>query len=202
MKVLGTLVLVAGLVLAASAASGTEDTISACVNAESGNVRILEEVLPDVIGRLLNTPAELGGDCTQDETLVAWSVQGPIGLTGPAGPEGPEGPAGSGGGIAEVRQTFAPTIVDRAGGAALFETDDHVLSCPAGTQIVNWVSVLTGGDNFAVFADASGFGFPEENATSLVFSLSQTELNAVWLPAGPDPIDLSAPDGTAIIYCG
>jgi hypothetical protein len=55
--------------------------IYACVNNSSGEAKFVGQ----------------GAACKNNETLVTWSVAGPIGPQGPAGPQGPIGPIGSAG---------------------------------------------------------------------------------------------------------
>jgi hypothetical protein len=67
--------------------AGAQQQIFACVNANSGGVRIVAQ----------------GAACRTPEKLVTWNVVGPQGPPGPAGPAGalgppgPQGPAGSAG---------------------------------------------------------------------------------------------------------
>src|SRR5215813_14933674 len=66
--------------------AGGQEQIFACVNANSGAVRIVAQ----------------GAACRTPERLVTWNVVGPQGPPGPAGPAGalgppgPQGPAGAG----------------------------------------------------------------------------------------------------------
>jgi hypothetical protein len=67
--------------------AGAQQQIFACVNANSGGVRIVAQ----------------GAACRTPEKLVTWNVVGPQGPPGPAGPAGalgppgPQGPAGPAG---------------------------------------------------------------------------------------------------------
>ena len=67
--------------------AGAQQQIFACVNANSGAIRIVAQ----------------GAACRTPESLVAWNVVGPQGPPGPAGPAGalgppgPQGPAGPAG---------------------------------------------------------------------------------------------------------
>lgn len=73
--------LVIGMVMGAGvvlAADGDENTLSACVNNESGRPRFVPN----------------GTECYQGEHLVTWSKRGPEGPQGPVGPQGPAGPEG------------------------------------------------------------------------------------------------------------
>ena len=68
----------------APTSAGAQEQIFACVNANSGAVRIVAQ----------------GAACRTPERLVTWNVVGPQGPPGPAGPAGalgppgPQGPAG------------------------------------------------------------------------------------------------------------
>ncbi len=75
--------IVVGLVVTVVYAQG--GTITACVNNENGNARIVAS----------------SGDCRNPEHVVQWSVMGPAGPRGPAGPMGPMGPAGPTGPIGQ-----------------------------------------------------------------------------------------------------
>lgn len=56
----------------------SSDTIRACVDRKTGDVRIFRD-----------------GTCKESEKLVVWSVQGPAGATGPSGPSGAPGDPGA-----------------------------------------------------------------------------------------------------------
>jgi Collagen triple helix repeat (20 copies) len=58
--------------------AGAQQQIFACVNANSGAVKIVAQ----------------GTACRTPERLVTWNVVGPQGPAGPAGPAGPQGSAG------------------------------------------------------------------------------------------------------------
>lgn len=62
-------------------AQGGDDTIHACVNNSSGEIKIV------------------GSDdtCKQNETLLTWSIAGPTGAQGDTGDPGPQGPMGDSG---------------------------------------------------------------------------------------------------------
>jgi hypothetical protein len=78
---------VLGVALLASSAVGPNgaaraaDQFYACVNASSGEIKLVAQ----------NTT------CKNNETLVVWNVVGPQGLIGPAGPPGLTGPIGRAG---------------------------------------------------------------------------------------------------------
>src|SRR5262249_61337650 len=69
--------------------AGAQEQIFACVNANSGAIRIVAQ----------------GAACRTPERLVTWNVVGPQGPPGPAGPAGalgppgPQGPAGPAGAL-------------------------------------------------------------------------------------------------------
>jgi len=73
----------------APTSAGAQEQIFACVNANSGAVRIVAQ----------------GAACRTPERLVTWNVVGPQGPPGPAGPAGalgplgPQGPAGPAGAL-------------------------------------------------------------------------------------------------------
>src|SRR6516164_6648069 len=62
----------------APTSAGAQEQIFACVNANSGAVRIVAQ----------------GAACRSPESLVTWNVVGPQGPPGPAGPAGALGPPG------------------------------------------------------------------------------------------------------------
>jgi Collagen triple helix repeat (20 copies) len=64
--------------LGPNGAARAADQIFACVNASSGEIKL---VAPNAT-------------CKNNETSVVWNVVGPQGLIGPAGPPGPTGPIG------------------------------------------------------------------------------------------------------------
>lgn len=72
--------LAGGLVLGAAAVdAATEDEpIQACVNTESGLLRIVNDA----------------SQCRSNEQPLDWDRQGPLGPQGPEGPRGPQGPEG------------------------------------------------------------------------------------------------------------
>ena len=59
-------------------AARAADQIYACVNASSGEIKLVAQ----------------NAACKNNETLVVWNVVGPQGMIGPAGPVGPQGPIG------------------------------------------------------------------------------------------------------------
>ncbi len=61
-----------------SAHGGDTTRIHACVNPNSGNIKII-------------SPTET---CRDNETTLDWNIQGLVGPIGPAGAQGPAGPAG------------------------------------------------------------------------------------------------------------
>jgi len=75
-----------GVAMATTALEGTATTvIQACQKNSTGELRVVNAA----------------GDCKQNESAIAWNVQGaagppgPAGATGPAGPAGPPGPTGA-----------------------------------------------------------------------------------------------------------
>ena len=83
----------AGLATANRLQQANDDIIRACVNNNSGELKIIG----------------LGEECQKNSTLLEWNeegplgpegLQGPEGAEGPTGPEGPEGPAGAGSSVA------------------------------------------------------------------------------------------------------
>ncbi|HEX6595724.1 MAG TPA: hypothetical protein VF045_02235 [Acidimicrobiales bacterium] len=134
-------------VLGSSAAMAGHDgnTIHACSNSASGNVRIVGAA----------------SDCTKNETALEWNEQGPTGPMGPAGPTGPQGitgpqgPAGPAGPTGPAGQDGArgpqgPAGPEGATGPAgpagvsglqviniwTFEKDNMTVYCPAGKQAI------------------------------------------------------------------
>jgi hypothetical protein len=77
MAVFGTVV-VGALTVANLGAADAPTQMSACVNRDTGAIRIVSP----------------GQQCKKTESLVVWNVQGPVGPQGPAGLPGPQGPQG------------------------------------------------------------------------------------------------------------
>lgn len=75
--------LASGAALLSAALGGPDQVLRACVD-QQGNIRMLS---PEVRG-------PYSTECKQNETLVQWNVQGPVGPQGPMGDPGPQGPEG------------------------------------------------------------------------------------------------------------
>src|SRR4051794_7411291 len=73
-------------------AASTPSTISACVQNNSGTVKIVDA----------------GDTCHGNESLLTWNQQGPTGATGPAGPKGDTGAAGPAGATGPAGPAGAP----------------------------------------------------------------------------------------------
>jgi Collagen triple helix repeat (20 copies) len=129
-------------VIGATGSSLYADTISACVNPASGEVKIV--------------PA--GTKCGHNLKLIQWNKVGPAGPMGPAGPagprgpagpsgpEGPEGPAGPSGptGPAGPRGASGVANVQYIAGGIVEGTSVARAFCPAGTKVTGGGGITSG----------------------------------------------------------
>jgi hypothetical protein len=106
-----TVVLAATIAIIAAGAAFTMvtaqgDTISACVNRNSGEIKISS-----------------GGLCTSGDYLLTWGQTGTAGPAGPEGPAGPQGPSGIANVLYFSGGMYPGTSVARA-------------FCPEGTKVM------------------------------------------------------------------
>ena len=106
----GTIVIAAVTVLVAATAgiaiASASGTISACVNNNSGEIKI----------------APANGTCAANETLLTWNQQGPQGMTGATGAQGPQGDTGATGatganGVSGYVRVALQNVTVQTGGA-------------------------------------------------------------------------------------
>lgn len=142
---------------------GADGIIHACYQGDDGRLRVIDPLL--------------GHECKRDETMLQWNqagpqgakgdtgaqglkgdtgsagAQGPAGPTGATGPQGPTGPAGAQGpqgptgtnGISGYQQmTESITSFSLAPGTESV----HVVSCPAGKQVLGGGFLSFGADGF------------------------------------------------------
>ena len=121
-----------------------DGTIRACVNARTGEVRIVAA----------------GARCARGSVPLRWNQQGPVGARGPAGPAGPAGAAGPPGpvgpagpsGIANVQYIFGDMVPNTSVARAM---------CPTGT-------IVTGGGGFSVNGAGLQQNYPISDDTGVV----------------------------------
>ena len=124
-----------------------DGTIRACVNARTGEIRIVAA----------------GARCAHGSVPLRWNQQGPVGARGPAGPAGssglagaagPPGPVGPAGpsGIANVQYIFGEMVPNTSVARAM---------CPTST-------IVTGGGGFSVNGAGLQQNYPISDDTGVV----------------------------------
>ena len=162
--VLAIVIALLALVFVATARAGSSDTVNACVNNASGELRIVGAT----------------DTCKANETLVTWNQQGPTGPQGPqgatgaqgepgaTGATGPQGPAGANGvsGFVGIANDFT------VGTAASYLPDGSVVTrnvdCSAGNCILR-VYCPTGkvalGGGYLAFSDSNSLAMVNINGS-------------------------------------
>jgi hypothetical protein len=119
---------------------GADGIIHACYQSEDGRLRVIDP-LP-------------GHECKRDETMLQWNQAGPQGArgdtgaqgikgdTGPAGAPGPQGPTGTNGISGYQQMTESIASFSLAPGTESV----HVVSCPAGKQVLGGGFLSFGAD--------------------------------------------------------
>jgi hypothetical protein len=134
-------------------------TIRACVDASTGEIRIVAAGTP----------------CAPGSVVLKWNLQGPAGARGPAGPAGPLGPTGAAGPAGPVGPAGAagPPGPEGPAGPSGIANVHYILGgmvpntavaraiCPTGT-------IVTGGGGFSVNGAALQQNYPISDDTGAI----------------------------------